>query len=171
MENKPTKYFSSLQERRISEYLGWNLVAGSGSKPLNPGDIRAADWLAECKTHTEQVDKITIRKMVWVKIATEAKATMRRPALFIDDGTQKIDHTWAVIPQQWYNRDIVLCDLPRRDSLSKITVEVNSWEAKTIGDRVCRISIENQSLLLMRISTFKSMLDGDGIGFDTDRRR
>lgn len=170
MENKPTKYFSKLQERRISEYLGWRTVAASGSKPLNPGDIQSSDWLAECKTHTTQVSKLTIRKMVWAKISTEAKATMRRPVLFIDDGTQKIDHTWAVIQQQWYTRDIELCDLPRRDSLSKITVDADSWEIKTIGDKVCRITIEDQSLLLMKISTFKSMLDGDGYAFDSDRR-
>ena len=94
---KPTKYYSSIQERRIAEYYGWSVVVASGARPFHPGDVKSSKWLAECKTHVQETDKLTISKAVWRKLANEAKSQRKLPILFIDNGTQKIDNTWAVV--------------------------------------------------------------------------
>lgn len=91
-----TKDYSSKQEHMIADYLGWSVVSGSGSRNFNPGDVRSTNWLGECKTHTEPQDQIVFYKSVWNKIQQEALSVFKQPVLFVDDGTQKISHTWCV---------------------------------------------------------------------------
>ena len=121
-EKKPTKYYSSLQENRIADYLGWSAVSASGARPFNPGDVKSSEWLAECKTHTEIIDTITISKSVWQKLVNEARGYMRKPVLFLDNGTQKIENTWAIFPKRLYfGDDLDVIDLPIRESDKKYT--------------------------------------------------
>lgn len=94
---KPTKYYSTTQERRIADFFGWKTVSASGARPFHPGDVRSDQWLAECKTHIKEIDRLTVSKSVWRKLANEARSLHKLPVLFIDNGTQKIDDTWAVV--------------------------------------------------------------------------
>ena len=97
--DKSTKYYSSRQERMIADYLGWSVVSGSGARAFNPGDVRSADFLGECKTFTEPSDTIFCYHRVWTKICDEATSIMRCPVLFVDNGTQLARNTWCVVPQ------------------------------------------------------------------------
>lgn len=96
---QPTKYYSSKQEHMIADYLGWSVVSGSGARAFHPGDIRSDDFLGECKTHVERVDRIVIYNKVWAKIISEATSVFKTPVLFIDNGSQRVDSTWCVIPR------------------------------------------------------------------------
>lgn len=91
-----TKDFSNKQEHMIANYLGWDVVSGSGARDFNPGDVRSADWLGECKTHTKISDKLTIYDTHWTKIQKEARSVFKYPVLFVDNGSQDIDKTWAI---------------------------------------------------------------------------
>lgn len=94
--SKPTKYYSTIQENTIANFLGWKVVAGSGARDLSPGDIIGESFLGECKTHTKTVDNIVFFADVWKKICEEAFSRFKYPALFVDDGTQRIENTWVV---------------------------------------------------------------------------
>lgn len=94
----PTKHYSSIQENRIAEYLGWSVVSGSGARDCHPGDIQSDQWLGECKTHTEPYHKITFMYDFWKKICDEATSKFKVPVLFVDDGSQKIEKTWVLYP-------------------------------------------------------------------------
>lgn len=93
----PTKDFSSVQENRVADYLGFNVVSGSGARDCHPGDIIGKDWLGECKTHMSIVPRIQFKLDVWKKICDEATAKHRYPVLVVDDGSQKIDRTWVMV--------------------------------------------------------------------------
>lgn len=91
------KYYSSLQEKRIAEFLGWDVVSGSGSR-MRPGDIVSDDWLGECKTHVSKLRSSSFILKVWQKISTEAFSQFKHPVYFVDDGTQSIESTFVMFP-------------------------------------------------------------------------
>lgn len=90
------KLSSSKQEHLVSKVLGWKVVLGSGSRSNHPGDVESEDWLGECKTHSSTGHKIVFRSSVWKKICEEADSKFKFPALFVDDGSQTIKHTWVM---------------------------------------------------------------------------
>lgn len=94
------KVFSSRQEKMVADYMGWRVVTGSGSRPFTPGDVSGYNFLVECKTHTEPQENIVFYKKHWAKISEEALAKHRYPALIVDNGTQKSDNTWVMIPRR-----------------------------------------------------------------------
>lgn len=93
------KYYSNKQESAIASALGWQQVTGSGARHLYPGDISGIDWLGECKTHTKPNQKISFIWTVWNKIGDEAASRAKYPVLFVDDGSQKLENTWCMIPE------------------------------------------------------------------------
>ena len=84
-------------EKMIANYLGWKQVSGSGSRPMHPGDVISEEWLGECKTHITSGQKIIFYFDVWDKLAEEAVSQFKNPVLFVDDGSQTIDKTFAMI--------------------------------------------------------------------------
>ena len=93
-----TKDYSSKQEHRIADFLGWQCVVASGARSCHPGDIRSDSWLGECKTHVKPDHRIQFIYTEWRKICDEAMSKFRFPVLFVDDGSQKLDSTWCMIP-------------------------------------------------------------------------
>lgn len=102
MEQRPTKYYSAIQERKVADYLGWKVVSGSGSRPLYPGDIEGSQWLGECKTHTSNGHKIIFSFDVWDKISKEALSRFKSPVLICDDGSQDLNRTWCMVDVSKY---------------------------------------------------------------------
>lgn len=96
-----TKTFSTKQEKMIADYLGWQTVAASGARDFCPGDVCSPEWLGECKTHVQPRDRILVDAKVWNKIRQEALSVFKQPVLFVDDGTQKADHTWCVFESRF----------------------------------------------------------------------
>ena len=160
VEKKPTKYYSSIQENRIADYLGWSAVSASGARPFTPGDIKSAKWLAECKTHTSETKRITIDKSVWKKIATEAKGCFRSPVLFVDNGTQELDNTWAIFPKRLYFGDelnTVLLKFSETDK--KLTFNhADFYMAFRPKYTSTIIFIDSESLYIVKIKTFKEII-------------
>lgn len=97
--NMSTKDFSSVQEKRIAECLGWEVVTGSGARNFHKGDVYSNEWLGECKTHMTLTEKIQFRKDHWDKICKEAIGCHKTPVLFTDNGSQDLKHTWCLIPK------------------------------------------------------------------------
>ena len=153
---KPTKYYSTKQENSIADYLGWSVVAASGARPFHPGDIRSDDFLGECKTHTSKQSDIVIYKDVWRKITSEATSVMKRPVLFVDNGTQKIKNTWCVLPERFLSdKNIIQCDIIMTESKNKLLFSHEVWDAILEINKCATFKIYDESLLLMKLNTFK----------------
>lgn len=70
--NKPTKYYSNIQEKAVAKALGGRQVRGSGASPFSLGDVRLEKVLVECKTSTVQKSSYSVKKSVLDKIRKEA---------------------------------------------------------------------------------------------------
>lgn len=100
MSDINTKIYSSRQEKRVADYLGWKVVSGSGARNCFPGDVQADEWLGECKTHTTPGHKLSFSYSVWKKISDEARSRFSSPAYFVDDGSQLLSSTWVMFAER-----------------------------------------------------------------------
>lgn len=82
-----TRYYSQRQERRIAKLVGGKTVANSGAPKFVAGDVKADNWLIECKTLTEPKKSHTIKKE-WLEKNAEEAFAMNKPynALAFDFG-------------------------------------------------------------------------------------
>jgi len=169
MGTQPTKYYSTKQESMIAADLGWAVVAGSGAAPCTPGDIISDDWLGECKTH-EDKHKIFFDYAVWGKIKEEAMMKHRKPVLFVDDGSQRLDRTWCVCSAATFNLTSLVI-VPLYVSIRKnITFSHGTAhehlrkEGKKIltdffDDILFTANWHGEEVLVMKLSTFKENCD------------
>ena len=84
---RPTRFYSSRQEKRVAKAVGGKQVANSGAPIFVAGDVRTEDWLLECKTHTELREQFTIKRD-WIDKNREEAFQMGKhhSALAIDFG-------------------------------------------------------------------------------------
>ena len=65
-ESKPTRYYSSKQEKAVAKAINGKTTANSGATDFSgKGDILtpgATGWLIECKTKTTNSDSISIKR-------------------------------------------------------------------------------------------------------------
>ena len=61
-ESKPTRYFSSRQEKQVAKAFGGKQTKNSGATPFQKGDILLEDFMIECKTKTTHSESISIKK-------------------------------------------------------------------------------------------------------------
>lgn len=94
------KEASERQEKLVANYMGWQVVSGSGARPFRPGDVQNEYYLVECKTHTKEQKNIIFHKEHWDKIQKEAISVHKYPALITDDGTQRVAATWVMLPKR-----------------------------------------------------------------------
>lgn len=161
-----TKAFSSVQERRVAEYLGWQVVAGSGARNCFPGDVKADGWLGECKTHTSPGHKLSFSRSVWNKIRDEAKSRFSAPAYFVDDGSQRVDHTWVMyLPHSiTISSHLLELSLPTvtrasftvsREQLEFTHVQAMQAQSPAVPTAVFRMQFGDDSVMLSNIAVFK----------------
>lgn len=62
MNNKPTRYYSTTQEKHVASLLGGRVQPNSGATPFFKGDVVARDFLVECKTTTTCKESFSIKK-------------------------------------------------------------------------------------------------------------
>lgn len=61
-EDKPTRYFSKMQEKAVAKKLNGRVQPNSGATAFAKGDVKTDDWLIECKTKTTPSDSMSIKK-------------------------------------------------------------------------------------------------------------
>lgn len=153
---KPTKYYSSKQEKMIADHLGWSVVSASGARAFLPGDVRSDVFLGECKTHTKKCSEIVVYKDVWKKISEESVSILKRPVLFVDNGTQTIKNTWCIIPARFLSdKNVIQCNIEMKETGKKLSFSHEAC-AELLDINKCAIfKMCGESLLLMRLETFK----------------
>ena len=76
--NKPTRFYSNKQEKKVAKAIGGKQVANSGATPFHKGDVTTDSWLIECKTCTEDKKSFSIKKE-WIDKNKEEAFAMRKP--------------------------------------------------------------------------------------------
>lgn len=71
-QKKPTRYYSTNQEKRIAKETNSRRTANSGATMFSKGDLLSRDFLIECKTKTKESDSIAIKKEWLTKGEQEA---------------------------------------------------------------------------------------------------
>lgn len=161
-----TRFYSNLQESRIAEYLGWRRVAASGARPFDKGDIASDEYAGECKTHKSHDIYAIFYLFDWGKITSEAMSPSRRPVLFTDNGTQKTDKTFCMIDRKFVSsgiRVIEHTEFPECTLMtSRFRIEVAPL-IKRLSEHPVAIhfATEHFDLAVMRLCTFKSMINGE----------
>ena len=84
---RPTRFYSSRQEKRVAKAVNGKQVANSGAPIFVAGDVRNDLFLIECKTHTELREQFTIKRE-WISKNEEEAFQMgkRYSALALDFG-------------------------------------------------------------------------------------
>ena len=73
--NKPTRFYSKLQEREVAKKLKGKTTANSGATLFYKGDVVTEDWCIECKTATEAKASMSIKREWFQKLREEAFGT------------------------------------------------------------------------------------------------
>lgn len=84
---RPTRFYSSRQEKQVAKAVGGKQVANSGAPAFVAGDVVNDLFLIECKTHTEPRESFTIKRE-WIEKNKEEAFQMGKmySALAIDFG-------------------------------------------------------------------------------------
>lgn len=61
-ESKPTRYYSTRQEKQVAKTLGGTRTKNSGATMFQKGDLTTDDWLIECKTKMSSSESMSIKK-------------------------------------------------------------------------------------------------------------
>lgn len=85
---KPTRFYSSKQEKTVAKAVNGKQVANSGATPWSKGDVRTESWLIECKTATTVKKSFSI-KQEWIDKNKEEAFAMNKQynALAFNFGT------------------------------------------------------------------------------------
>jgi len=84
--NRPTRYYSKQQEKKVAKRLDGKRQANSGATPFQKGDVITDQFLVECKTKTKDSKSFTIKEDWLLKNEEEAFAMGRDSALCFDFG-------------------------------------------------------------------------------------
>ena len=84
--NRPTRYYSKQQEKKIAKAVGGKRQANSGATAFQKGDVITDQFLIEAKTKTKDCKSFTIKEDWLLKNEEEAFAMGRESALCFDFG-------------------------------------------------------------------------------------
>lgn len=101
--NKPTRYFSSKQEKRVAKTVGGKQVANSGATKFSKGDVRVGKkFLIECKTCTKEQKSFTMQREWFDKNEEEAFALGYENSCVVFDFGDGVDR--YVIDEKLFKR-------------------------------------------------------------------
>lgn len=85
--NRPTRFFSNRQEKKIAKAVQGKQVANSGAIRFGAGDVKTEKWLFEAKTKMEESKSFSIKRE-WIEKNKEEAFAMGKDysALVIDFG-------------------------------------------------------------------------------------
>lgn len=108
MKEQPTRFYSSLQEMTVANYLDGDLTPNSGAKHKK-GDILLDDTIIECKTKTKGSMNHTIKKDWIITLIKECIAMGKKHwAIVFDFGGQKLHEQYVIIPIDDYKEYLEL---------------------------------------------------------------
>ena len=100
-KNKPTRFYSNLQEAQVSKRIGGRRTPNSGATAFIKGDIQTKSFIIECKTCNEARESISIKKEWLDKLKKEMMANGKTNfALFFNFGGIYSDENYVIIKEK-----------------------------------------------------------------------
>lgn len=101
--NKPTRFYSNRQEKKVAKKVKGFKVVNSGATTFAKGDVVTQDWLIECKTTTATEKASFSIKREWLEKNREEAFAMNKSysALAFDFGD---GNNWYVIDEKTFLR-------------------------------------------------------------------
>lgn len=100
-KNKPTRFYSNLQEAQVSKRIGGRRTPNSGATAFIKGDIQTKSFIIECKTCTKARESISIKKEWLDKLKKEMMANGKTNfALFFNFGGIYSDENYVIIKEK-----------------------------------------------------------------------
>lgn len=75
--NKPTRYYSTKQEKKVAKNINGKRQINSGATPFYKGDVQNQNWLIECKTTTSYKKSFAIKKE-WLDTLTSERLALKK---------------------------------------------------------------------------------------------
>jgi hypothetical protein len=90
---KPTRFYSSKQEKSVAKAVGGKQTANSGATPWQKGDVLSEQFSIECKTKTSPSASISIKKE-WFEKQRQEAVFMGKPysAIVFNFGPDQENH-------------------------------------------------------------------------------
>lgn len=76
-KDRPTRFYSSRQERQVAKALGGTNDVQSGGGHFRKYDVLADEWVIECKTKITPQESMTIHKEWFDKVEEERKDMLK----------------------------------------------------------------------------------------------
>ena len=99
---KPTRYYSKQQEKKVAKKVGGRRTANSGATAFSKGDVVTTDWLIECKTKTKDCSSFTIKEDWLLKNEEEAFAMGKNNSALCFDFGPSANKRYYVISERLF---------------------------------------------------------------------
>lgn len=100
--NKPTRYYSKQQEKKVAKKLNGKRQANSGATAFQKGDVVTSQWLIECKTKTKDCSSFTIKEDWLLKNEEEAFAMGKNNSALCFDFGPSANKRYYVISERLF---------------------------------------------------------------------
>jgi len=100
--NRPTRYYSKQQEKKIAKAVDGKRQANSGATAFQKGDVITDQFLIEAKTKTKDCKSFTVKEDWLLKNEEEAFAMGRESALCFDFGPSA-NKRYYIISERQFN--------------------------------------------------------------------
>lgn len=102
-DNKPTRYYSTKQEKNIAEQFNGNRTKNSGATMFSKGDISLDNILVEAKTKTTHSESISIKKE-WIEKNEQEALFMGKPYSVIAFNFGPDEENHYIISEEMFNK-------------------------------------------------------------------
>lgn len=100
--NKPTRYYSSRQEKKVAKAVGGKQTANSGATAFSKGDVTTPSWVIECKTKTSDSKSFTIQEEWLLKNEEEAFAMGKNNSALCFDFGPSANKRYYIISERLF---------------------------------------------------------------------
>lgn len=100
--NRPTRFYSNTQEKKVAKAVGGKQTANSGATKFQKGDIVTNDWLIECKTCTTDKKQFTIKEEWLLKNEEEGFAMGKNNQALVFDFGPSANKRYYIITERMF---------------------------------------------------------------------
>lgn len=108
MAIRPTRFYSSKQEKSVAKVVSGKTTPNSGATPWVKGDVVTNKFLIECKTATTEKQSFSIPKKWLEKMSDEAFATGKSYSALAFDYGDGVQH--YVISEKLFKKLVEILD-------------------------------------------------------------
>lgn len=100
--NKPTRFYSNRQEKKVAKAVGGKQTANSGATAFQKGDVSTNQFLIECKTKTKDCNSFTIKEEWLLKNEEEAFAMGKNNSALCFDFGPSANKRYYIISERLF---------------------------------------------------------------------